>query len=253
MTRRLEDKTALVTGATSGIGRAIASAFAAGGAHVAIIGRDADRGHATVAEIRDSGGRADFIRADIAASTGAVRQLANDATEILGGRVDILVNNAGIFPSTPTATLDDATFDAVIATNIRAPIFLTQALVPAMIARGSGVIINIGSWISTVGLQSGPLYSASKAMLEQATRAWSAEFGQQGIRVNTLAPGVILTEGSLPVKDHQELMARGFPAGRVGSPDDIAKAAVFLASDDASYMHAATLLVDGGALSTRLQ
>jgi len=87
----------------------------------------------------------------------------------------------------------------------------------------------------------------------QATRAWSAEFGQQGIRVNTLAPGVILTEGSLPVKDHQELMARGFPAGRVGSPDDIAKAAVFLASDDASYMHGATLLVDGGALSTRLQ
>jgi NAD(P)-dependent dehydrogenase (short-subunit alcohol dehydrogenase family) len=156
-------------------------------------------------------------------------------------------------PSTPTATLDDATFDAVIATNIRAPIFLTQALVPAMIARGSGVIINIGSWISTVGLQSGPLYSASKAMLEQATRAWSAEFGQQGIRVNTLAPGVILTEGSLPVKDHQELMARGFPAGRVGSPDDIAKAAVFLASDEASYMHGATLFVDGGALSTRLQ
>lgn len=92
-----------------------------------------------------------------------------------------------------------------------------------------------------------------KAMLEQATRAWSAEFGQQGIRVNTLAPGVILTEGSLPVKDHQELMARGFPAGRVGSPDDIAKAAVFLASGDASYMHGATLLVDGGALSTRLQ
>jgi 3-oxoacyl-[acyl-carrier protein] reductase len=190
---------------------------------------------------------------NIAASTDAVRQLANDATEILGGRVDILVNDAGIFPSTPTATLDDATFDAVIAINIRAPIFLTQALVPAMIARGSGVIINIGSWISSVGLQSGPLYSASKAMLEQTTRAWSAEFGQQGIRVNTLAPGVILTDGSLPVKDHLEHVAQGFPAGRVGSPDDIAKAAVFLASDDASYMHGATLLVDGGALSTRLQ
>jgi len=250
---RLEGKTALVTGATSGIGHAIASAFAAEGAHVAITGRHTERGEAVVSSIRDSGGLADFVAADLAGTTAAVRRLAQDAVEILGGRVDVLVNNAGIFPASPTATLDEADFDAVIAVNVRAPFFLVQALVPGMIERGSGVVINIGSWISTVGLPSGALYGASKAMLEQASRGWAAEFGRAGVRVNTLAPGVTLTDGTLPAKEQLGGMVEAFPAGRLALPAEIAGAAVFLASDEASYMHGATLVVDGGAVSTRLR
>ena len=250
--QRLEDRTALVTGATSGIGRAIASSFAAEGAHVAITGRDASRGDAVAAEIRESGGLADFLAADLAGSTVAVRRLAREALEVLGGRVDVLVNNAGIFPSISTTTLDEAAFDSVIAVNVRAPFFLVQELVPGMIERGGGVVINIGSWISTVGLPSGALYGASKAMLEQAARGWAAEFGRAGVRVNTLAPGVTLTDGTLPAKEQLEGIVARIPSGQLALPDDIAKAAVFLASDEAAYMHASTLLIDGGALSTRL-
>src|ERR1700726_4470355 len=249
--QRLKDRTALVTGATSGIGRAIASSFAAEGAHVAITGRDASRGDAVAAEIRESGGLADFLAADLAGST-AVRRLAREALEVLGGRVDVLVNNAGIFPSISTTTLDEAAFDSVIAVNVRAPFFLVQELVPGMIERGGGVVINIGSWISTVGLPSGALYGASKAMLEQAARGWAAEFGRAGVRVNTLAPGVTLTDGTLPAKEQLEGMVARIPSGKLALPDEIAKAAVFLASDEAAYMHASTLLIDGGALSTRL-
>ena len=250
--QRLKDRTALVTGATSGIGRAIASSFAAEGAHVAITGRDASRGDAVAAEIRESGGLADFLAADLAGSTVAVRRLARQALEVLGGRVDVLVNNAGIFPSISTTTLDEAAFDSVIAVNVRAPFFLVQELVPGMIERGGGVVINIGSWISTVGLPSGALYGASKAMLEQATRGWAAEFGRAGVRVNTLAPGVTLTDGTLPAKEQLEGIVARIPSGQLARPDDIAKAAVFLASDEAAYMHASTLLIDGGALSTRM-
>jgi NAD(P)-dependent dehydrogenase (short-subunit alcohol dehydrogenase family) len=248
----LKNRTALVTGATSGIGRAVALAFAAEGAHVAVAGRHPERGRDTVAAIEDSGGRATFVPADLGLSVDAVRKLASDATEALG-HVDILVNNAGIFPSPSTADTAEHEFDAIIAVNVRAPFFLVQELAPAMAARRNGVIINLGSWVSTVGLAAGGLYSASKATVEQLTRSWAAEFGPSGVRVNSIAPGITRTEGNEgPNAEFLDTWAGTFPAGRLGEPHEVAAAAVWLASDAAAYVHGTTLLVDGGALTTRV-
>ncbi|ABW16144.1 short-chain dehydrogenase/reductase SDR [Parafrankia sp. EAN1pec] len=156
MAQRLQNRTALVTGSTSNIDRAIAVAFAAEGAHVVVSGRE-------------------------------------EATRRLGGRLDILVNNAGIFPPNTTLTTDDRTFDQVYAVNVKAPFFLTQAVAPAMVAAGEGVIINLGSWVARLGLPVGSLYSSTKGALETLTRAWAAEFGPLGVRVNAVSPGVIRT------------------------------------------------------------
>ncbi len=245
-----QDRTALVTGSTSGIGRGIASALAAEGIHVAISGRDAARGAATVEAIRAAGGRADFILADIGASAAAARSLAAEATTVLGGRIDILVNNAGIYPVGPTAEATDETLDALLAVNIRAPHALVGAIAPAMVQQGGGAIINIGSWMGSLGIPISALYGATKVALEQMSRSWAAEYGSSGVRVNSIAPGVILTEGNEGAREVIEQMVAPTPAGRVGTPSDVAKAVLFLASADASFIHAATLAVDGGILNT---
>jgi len=253
MTQRLRGRTALVTGATSGIGRGIAVALAAEGADVVVSGRDAERGGAVVEEIEAAGGRAHLVVADLGASVDATRILAEESTRALDGHVDILVNNAGIFPSGPTVAMDDATVDALLAVNVRAPYLLTAALVPAMVERGFGVIINVGSWISTVGLAGGALYSATKAAVEQLARSWAAEFGPSGVRVNAIAPGVTSTDGTASHRDLQEQLVAGTPAARLGTPEDIAHGVLYLASDDASFVQGTTLVVDGGALGTRLR
>lgn len=249
-TPRLRGRTALVTGSTSGIGRGIALALAAEGAHVAVSGRDAARGATTVEAIRAAGGRADFISADIGASAAAARGLAEEATVVLGGRIDILVNNAGIYPVGPTTAVTDETLEALLAINIRAPHALVAVIAPAMAARGGGSIVNIGSWMGSLGIGFSALYGATKVALEQMSRSWAAEYGPSGVRVNSVAPGVVLTEGNEGAKDVIAQMVAPTPAGRVGTPDDIGKAVVFLASDDASFIHAATLAVDGGILNT---
>jgi NAD(P)-dependent dehydrogenase (short-subunit alcohol dehydrogenase family) len=246
----LEGRTALVTGSTSGIGRAIAVALAGQGAHVAVSGRDAGRGEEVVAAIRAAGGHADFLAADIGASADAARALATDATRVLGGRVDILVNNAGVYPSAPTPELSDEAIDAMLSVNIRAPHVLVAALAPRMVERGSGNIINIGSWVSRIGMPSGPMYASTKAALEALTRGWSAEFGPSGIRVNAVSPGVTLTGGTSAGEAMLTAMAARAPAGRIGTPDDIASAVLFLTSDAATFIHGTTLDVDGGALNT---
>jgi NAD(P)-dependent dehydrogenase (short-subunit alcohol dehydrogenase family) len=247
---RLNGRTALVTGSTSGIGRAIAKALAAEGAHVAVSGRDAARGEEAVAEIRAAGGAADFVAADIGASGAAARDLAAEAQRVLGGHVDILVNNAGIFPNGPTADLDDASIEALLAVNIRAPHALVAVLAPAMAARGGGTIVNIGSWIAGIGLGGVALYGATKATLEQLSRSWAAEYGPAGVRVNAISPGVTLTEGTAGNREMLDAMVARTPARRLGTPEDMAAAVVFLASDDAAFVHGATLAVDGGAQST---
>jgi NAD(P)-dependent dehydrogenase (short-subunit alcohol dehydrogenase family) len=247
---RLSGRTALVTGSTSNIGRAIAVAYAAEGAHVIVSGRDAARGEAVVAGIRETGGRADWVRADLDGSAAASRALAAGATGRLGGRVDILVNNAGIFPVSTTLTLDEEAFDRVVGVNVRAPFFLTQAVVPHMIDAGGGVIVNLGSWIARLAVPTSSLYSATKGALETLTRAWSAEFGPHGVRVNAVSPGVIRTPDLSPGSEYAgERLMRGTPAGRAGHPDAIAAAAVYLASDDAAFVHGTVLDVDGGRLA----
>ncbi|MEU8707964.1 glucose 1-dehydrogenase [Streptomyces sp. NPDC048565] len=245
MSTRLEGRTALVTGATSNIGRAIAEAFAAEGAHVVVSGRSVGRAKEVVDGIRARGGRADFLRADLDGSAAASQTLAQEATRVLGGRIDVLVNSAGIFPANTTATTDEKTFDQVYAVNVKAPFFLTAAVAPAMAEAGGGAIINLGSWIARLGIPISALYSSTKGATETLTRAWAAEFGPQGVRVNAISPGVVQTP--VPGEIHPgEVMMKGTPAGRTGTPDAIAKAAVYLASDESAFVHGIVLDVDGG-------
>jgi NAD(P)-dependent dehydrogenase (short-subunit alcohol dehydrogenase family) len=244
MGTRLASKTALVTGATSNIGRAIALAFAAEGAHVVVSGRSRERGAEVVDEIRAAGGRGDFVAADLDGTQRASNDLAAAATGILGGRVDVLVNNAGIYPGATTAATDEATFDQVYAVNVKAPFFLTAAIAPAMVERGDGAIINLGSWIARLGIPVGSLYSSTKGAMETLTRAWAAEFGPAGVRVNAISPGVV--HALAPGEHPGEAMMRGTPADAAGTPDAIAHAAVYLAGDEAAFVHGTVIDVDGG-------
>jgi NAD(P)-dependent dehydrogenase (short-subunit alcohol dehydrogenase family) len=250
---RLDGKTALVTGATSNIGRAIAVAFGAEGAHVIVSGRDAGRGAAVVNEIETAGGRAIFLNAALDGSAAASRQLATTATDAAGGRLDVLVNNAGIFPGGSTVDTDEATFDEVYAVNVKAPYFLTAAIAPAMAERGEGAVINLGSWIARLGIPVGSLYSSTKGALETLTRAWAAEFGPAGVRVNAISPGVIVAPPAAGATGADAERARlaggmmqGTPANTTGTPDAIAHAAVYLASDEARFVHGTVIDVDGG-------
>ncbi|WP_370530474.1 SDR family NAD(P)-dependent oxidoreductase [Streptomyces sp. WP-1] len=244
---RLQGRTALVTGSTSNIGRAIAEAFAAQGAWVIVSGRDRARGAEVVEGIRAAGGRADFLAADLDGGAEASRDLAERARAALGGRIDILVNNAGIYPGQDTAGTDEKTFDQVYGVNVKAPFFLTAAVAPWMAEAGGGAIVNLGSWIARLGVPVGALYSSTKGAMETLTRAWAAEFGPRGVRVNAVSPGVILPPSPAGTEPHPgELMMRGTPAGTVGTPDAIAHAVVWLASDEAAFVHGAVVDVDGG-------
>ncbi|MEV5912777.1 SDR family oxidoreductase [Streptomyces chartreusis] len=247
MTERLRNKTALVTGSTSNIGQAIAEAFAAEGAHVVVSGRNERRGAQVVEGIRASGGRADFVAADLDGSAEASCDLAERTRAVLGGRIDVLVNNAGVYPAPDTAGTDEETFDRVYGVNVKAPFFLTAAVVPAMTEAGGGVIINLGSWIARLGVPLGSLYSSTKGAVETLTRAWAAEFGPLGVRVNAISPGVILPPAPEGGEPHPgEVMMKGTPAGGVGTPAAVAHAAVWLAGDESAFVHGTVVDVDGG-------
>src|ERR1700694_4426091 len=184
----LEDQRVLVTGATSGIGRETAKLFARRGATVVVTGRNTERGAETVAAIEAEGGRAEFLAADMN-DVESVRRLAAQV-----GEVDVLVNNAGAFPFAPTLEQGIDSFDMMFDVNVRAPFFLTAALLPKMIARGSGAIVNISTMYASVGVADAPVVAAAKAALESYTRSWAAAFGANGIRVNTVAAGPTRTD-----------------------------------------------------------
>lgn len=203
-----QQRTVLITGSSSGIGKGVAIELAREGFHVVVTGRDATKGQAVVETIRSHGGRGDFIAADIAASAAAGRKLATDATQVLDGRIDVLVNNAGIYPVGPTADVSDETLDTMLAINIRAAHVLVATIAPAMAKSGGGSIINIGSWMGALGIPISALYGATKATLEQMSRSWAAEYGPLGIRANAIAPRVILTEGNEKNQGYQRENSR---------------------------------------------
>ncbi len=247
MSGRLKGRAALVTGSTSNIGRAIAVRFAAEGARVVVTGRDAVRGSAVIDAVREGGGEATFLAQDLDGSVERSRELAARAAAVYGP-IEILVNNAGIYPPGDTLSTDGETFDRIIGVNVKAPYFLTAAVVPAMAGAGRGVVINLGSWNARLGLPVGTAYAATKGAMETLTRAWAAEFGARGIRVNAISPGVTF-DGASPVAEVAGPMMATTPLGRIVAPDAIARAAVFLASEDAADIHGTVLDVDGGRSS----
>jgi NAD(P)-dependent dehydrogenase (short-subunit alcohol dehydrogenase family) len=236
--RDLEGKVALVTGATSGIGRAASVQLAAQGATVIVHGRDVSRGVAVVAEIENGGGTARFVGADLGEPAEALR-LAEEV-----GDVDILVNNAGFAWFGPSAELDAKTLDQLFAANVQAPYLLVSVLAPKMVARGHGVIINIASRAGTVGQPNTAAYGATKAALASFARSWAAEYGPAGIRVNSVSPGPVYTNAA--ARELFDSLAETTVLGRPGEPQEIAEVIGFLASPRASYLTGTNIAVDGG-------
>ena len=247
-----QQRVALVTGSTSGIGAEIARLLGGAGIKVVVTGRDGERGHAVVTEITGAGGEAIFLSQDLEDARGSVRLVE----ETIGtfGRVDILVNNGGTLMAVPTPEVDADTFDWAFRLNVRSAFLLTGAVAPRMVGQRWGRIINMSSVSGQRGQLGRPglaLYGATKAALEQLTRSWAAEFGPYGVAVNCIAPGPTLTpftEKNLGLGDSgtRERVVSTIPAGRVGEPADVAAAALFLASEEAGYVQGVTLNVDGG-------
>src|SRR5260370_27608665 len=233
----LEGKTALVTGSTSGIGKAAALALAARGAHVLVVGRNEQRAKDVVAEIEGSGGSATF-RLTTLSDLKSAQDLVEWAGETGDGHVDILINNAGVALLGPSNAATEAEFDETFALNVKIPFFLVALLAPAMAERGWGSIVNISTMVASFGQAGIALYGASRAAPELLTKAWAAEYGPSGVRVNAVAPGRTHTRMMEAVPEEMvNHLAALAPAGRVAEPEELAAAIVFLASDDASFVH----------------
>lgn len=250
----LKQKVVIVTGAAAGIGRATALAFAAEGARVACWDVSASDATALLQQIKDAGGEAIFRRVDVTQGASIDAAVA-DVVATWGG-VDVLVNNAGIVRDAQlvkwkdgavAGVMSDETFDAVINVNLRGVFLCTRAVVPHMITAGRGVILNASSVVGLYGNFGQTNYAATKAGVINMTKTWARELGRYGIRVNCVAPGFVGTEilKAMPQKILDGMVGHT-PIGRIGEPQDIAEAYVWLASDCASFVHGAVLSVDGG-------
>ena len=234
----------LITGATSGIGRAVANKLAQLGVHVLVVGRNVDRGKKTIAEIRSAGGQADFISSDLRDASSA-REVARRAVELGNGHIDILINNAGIYPFGPTHETSEELFDKVYSLNIKVPYFLVAELAPLMATRGKGAIVNLSTMVADYGASGTSLYDSSKAAINLLTKSWTAEYGASGVRVNAVSPGPTRTEGTDAMGEGVDRLAAEAPAGRPATADEIAEAVVFLATGRSSFVQGAKLAVDG--------
>ena len=244
----LRGRVAAVTGANTGLGRAIAEALAGAGADVALVGRSDPA--ETLAAIRDLGRRATWVNADLGARPDYPRIIAGITGEL--GGLHILVNNAGIIRRANAIDFTEADWDAVLDVNLKAVFFLSQAAARHMIPHGGGKIINIASMLSFQGGIRVPSYTASKSGIAGLTRLLANEWASQGINVNAIAPGYFATNNTAALqadpKRNSEILGR-IPAGRWGDPRDLGGAAVFLASSAANYVQGIILPVDGGWLA----
>ncbi|MFH1569587.1 MAG: SDR family oxidoreductase [Gemmatimonadota bacterium] len=243
---RLQGKRALVTGAGTGIGREVALEMGREGAAVVLHYAHSDRGAVSaVAELEELGVRARAIQADFA-SVAAVRRLAAEALEFLGG-LEALVNNAGITMNRPFAEVTPEQFDLLYGVNVRAGFFLTQAALPALV-ESRGAVVNLTSIHAYEGYPEHSVYAGTKGAIVAQTRELAVELALQGVRVNAIAPGDVVVENHYKISPDLDLEALGrtIPCGFAGQPLDIARVAVFLASEDARYIVGQTLVVDGG-------
>jgi len=248
---RLANKVALITGGTSGIGQATAVLFAREGARVAITGRNEERGRQVVEEIQKAGGSALFFRSDVRLAEEC-RRAVEDTVRAFGP-IDILFNNAGLYFPNTAAGCSEEEWDLTVDINLKGTFLMSKYALPGMIARGKGVIINNGSGWGLVGGAQAAAYCAAKGGVVLLTKAMAIDHARQGIRVNCVCPGDVDTP--MLVEDaRQRRMSRedymkeaiNRPMGRVGTPEEIARAVLFLSTDDSSFVTGATLAVDGG-------
>jgi NAD(P)-dependent dehydrogenase (short-subunit alcohol dehydrogenase family) len=247
----LTGRRALVTGASQGIGAALAVALAKAGADVAVAGRDADRLADTAAAIEATGRRTHRLQLDVR-DVARTRTAVGEVVAALGG-LDILVNNAGTEQVTDSLEVDEALWDRIVDTNLKGAFFCAQAAARQMAERGGGAILNLGSLASGIGIPTATPYTASKTGVLGMTRALSAEWAPKGVRVNALGPGYFrtrMTEGFFQDQAWQDAMLGKIPMGRFGRLDDLTGAAVFLASDAARYLTGQILYVDGGYMAS---
>ncbi|MDT5218277.1 MAG: hypothetical protein QOF15_382 [Mycobacterium sp.] len=234
----LLDQTAVITGGTAGIGLESARLLASEGATVIISGRDPVKGQQAVDGI---GANVRFVHTDMA-DAESVNSLVQQC-----GEVDIIVNNAASFPSALTVEQEMPAFETMFDTNVRGAYFLVAGLVPGMLQRGRGSIVNVTTMVARKGVPGASGYSASKAALESLTRTWAVEFGSSGVRVNSVAPGPTRTPGvAAEWGDVNEELGKALPLGRTAYPAEIAEAVLFLSSPRASFITGSTLHVDGG-------
>jgi NAD(P)-dependent dehydrogenase (short-subunit alcohol dehydrogenase family) len=252
---RFEGKTALVTGGTSGIGEATAVLFADEGAAVAIVGRDEARGHAVEQRIGATGGRATFVRADV--QDAAECRRAVDETVDAFGRLDVLFNNAGIYVENDALGCSEEEWDAQVDTSLKGAFLMSKFALPHMIAVGGGSIVNCSSGWGLVGGRKAVAYCAAKGGMVLMTKAMALDHGPQGIRVNAVCPG----DTDTPM-EREDARTKGWtwdeyvrwaaedrPIARIASPVEVARAVVFLASDESSFITGAALPVDGGGVA----
>ncbi|WP_158602059.1 SDR family NAD(P)-dependent oxidoreductase [Pararobbsia silviterrae] len=247
----MSERKAVVTGAANGIGKAIAHELAAHGAHVFLLDRDRVEGEAACAAIVAAGGRCEFRELDVTRAD----QIADVASAILAdvGYIDILVNNAGIWRPGTVVDASEATWDAVLDTNVKSVFLVSRQFVPAMLERKRGVIANVASVAGMVGAADASAYAASKGAVINLTRSMALDFAAHNVRVNCVCPGMMDTQMGDAVVAHYrpadvpEASKQNWqPLRRAGEPDDVAKAVLYMVSDDARFMTGSAVVVDGG-------
>lgn len=251
---KLGGRVAVITGGTSGIGKATGLLFAREGAKVVLVARDETKAGAILEEIRNEGGQAMFVKADVSKST-EVKHMVEEALRAYG-QIDILFNNAGINPVGTAESTSEQIWDDVIATNLTGVFLCCKYVIPHMLKQKRGVIINTGSANSFMAWENEVAYDTSKGGVLMFTKATALDFAKKNIRVNCICPGLIVTplvkriwdQSPDPMKAEQEMIKK-HPMNRAGAPEEIAKAALFLACDESSFITGAAITVDGGLLA----